>query len=35
MDDAAKVFTLGLAIMNVMGEDVLRSAIASLGPQAK
>lgn len=35
MSDRAKSLALGLAVMNVMGEDVLRSAVKSLGSEIK
>lgn len=35
MEDFAKVLTLGLTLMNVVGEDVLAGAVSSLGDQIK
>jgi hypothetical protein len=35
MDDRAKSLALGLAVLNTMGEDVLESAVESLGTDIK
>jgi len=35
MDDAAKTYTLGLALMNVVGQGVLSTAVDSLGAQIR
>ena len=35
MDDQMKVLSLGLAIMNAVGEDVLETAVKVLGPQLR
>ena len=35
MPDSARVLLLGLLLMNVVGEDVLRSAVAALGDSIK
>lgn len=35
MDDTIKVLTLGLAIMNVMGDEVLQAAVKGLGARIK
>lgn len=35
MTDEVKTLTLGLALMNVVGDAVLTAAVQSLGPQIK
>jgi hypothetical protein len=35
ISDAAKVLLLGLSLMNVVGEDVLKSAVDTLGPEIR
>lgn len=35
MDDQMKAFSLGLILINIVGEDVLRSAIEQAGEQLK